>query len=112
MEKKEDKSQKTLTEKPKDLKQEETPLPEKPKAVEQEKPQTVETKPQSIDSFKKESDNKQKSVNKEILEASETVKDTKVKFKRNLEKTNVEYDFKIIQDTSKNHTQAESLKTL
>ena len=112
VEKKEDKSQKTLTEKPKDLKQEETPLPEKPKAVEQEKPQTVETKPQSIDSFKKESDNKQKSVNKEILEASETVKDTKVKFKRNLEKTNVEYDFKIIQDTSKKSYTSGELENL
>jgi DNA polymerase II small subunit len=55
----------------------------------------------SIENLKKDSDVKQKHVNETILQASETVKDEKIQFKRNLEKTNVEYDFKIIQDTSK-----------
>jgi DNA polymerase II small subunit len=72
-----------------------------------EKPQTPqkEDKPSksvsSIENLKKDSDVKEKHINETILEASETVKDEKIQFKRNLEKTNVEYDFKIIQDTSK-----------
>lgn len=72
--------------------------------IKQEKPiqQKVEVKKaDSIDNLKKESDEPEKHVNKEILEVSETVKDAKIKFKRNQQKTNVEYDFKIIQDTSK-----------
>ena len=44
-----------------------------------------------------ESDVKEKYVNKENAEALETVENKKVKFKRNLTKTNVEYDFKIIR---------------
>lgn len=55
----------------------------------------------SLEDFKKDSDEPEKHVNEEILKASEVVEDTKVKFKRNEEKTNVKYDFKIIQDTSK-----------
>lgn len=61
----------------------------------------VAEKPLSIDNLKKDSDVKEKHVNEAIVEASETVKDEKIQFKRNLEKSNVEYDFKIIQDTSK-----------
>ena len=63
-------------------------------------PETKKETP-SMEDFKKESDVKEKHVNEIILEASETVKDEKIQFKRNLEKTNVKYDFKIIQDTSK-----------
>lgn len=62
---------------------------------------TPPKKVESIDKLKKESDEVEKHINKEILEASETVEDTKIKFKRNEQKTNVKYDFKIIQDTSK-----------
>ena len=58
-------------------------------------------KPVSIDTLKKDSDKPVKYVNEAIVEASETIKDTKIKFKRNEQKTNVKYDFKIIQDTSK-----------
>ena len=58
-----------------------------------------ETSP--IEELKKDSDKQEKHVNEEILKASETVEDTKIKFKRNEKKTNVQYDFKILQDTSK-----------
>ena len=68
--------------------------------------------PKSIESFKKDSDVKEKHINKEIEEASETVTDTKVKFKRNLEKTNVKYDFKILQDTSKKSYTSGELENL
>ena len=54
-----------------------------------------------IENLKKDSDKQEKHVNEEILKASETVEDTKIKFKRNEKKTNVKYDFKILQDTSK-----------
>ena len=47
------------------------------------------------------SDKPEKHVNKDIVEASETVKDEKIQFKRNLQKSDVKYDFEIIQDTSK-----------
>lgn len=66
----------------------------------------------SMDDLKKDSDAPEKYVNKEILEASETIKDTKVKFKRNEQKTNVEYDFKIIQDTSKKSYTSGELENL
>ena len=60
----------------------------------QSKPKTEQTpqveKPVSMENLKKDSDVKQKHVNEAILEASETVKDEKIKFKRNLEKSNVE----------------------
>ena len=75
--------------------------------VKKETPKTVdktpqkEEKPTSIDTLKKESDEPEKYVNEVIQEASETIKDTKIKFKRNEQKTNVKYDFKVIQDTSK-----------
>ena len=64
-------------------------------------PKKVDKTPQPPKEEKKDSDDAEKFVNKEILEATETIKDTKVKFKRNEQKTNVQYDFKIIQDTSK-----------
>ena len=44
---------------------------------------------------------KSSDTNSIIQSASQTVKDTKIKFKRNEQKTNVKYDFKILQDTSK-----------
>lgn len=56
---------------------------------------------EKIDDLKKESDNVEKYINPTIVEASETIKDEKIGFKRNLEKTNVKYDFEILQDTSK-----------
>ena len=65
-------------------------------------PKKIEPKkPASIEDSKRESDKKEKYTNEIIEEASEKVSDTKVQFKRNLTKSNVEYDFKIIQDTSK-----------
>ena len=89
-------------------------LTEKEPAVEEEKTESKKTQPPqeepiakiknetpSMEDFKKESDVKEKHVNEAILEASETVKDEKIQFKRNLKKTNVQYDFEIIQDTSK-----------
>ena len=63
---------------------------------------------QEIDDFKKNSDTPVKHVNEEIEKASQTVSDVKVEFKRNLKKTNVKYDFKILQDTSrKSYTSGE-----
>ena len=61
----------------------------------------VSKKPTSIENLKKDSDKPEEYVNEAIKEASETIKDTKIKFKRNEQKTNVKYDFEIIQDTSK-----------
>ena len=58
-------------------------------------------KPDSIENLKKDTDEKEIYVNDEIVEASETIKDVKIKFKRNEQKINVDYDFEIIQDTSK-----------
>ena len=82
--------------------------PEKP--IEKQTPQVE--KPVSMENLKKDSDVKQKHVNEAILEASETVKDEKIKFKRNLEKSNVEYDFEIIQDTSKKSYTSGELENL
>lgn len=47
------------------------------------------------------SEDKKENENNIIEKASEKVKNTKVKFKRNLNKTHIKYDFKILQDTSK-----------
>ena len=88
-------NQKTLIETPQEEKTIEKPADNK--KIEKTTPQEEKT----IDDLKKDSDVKEKHVNEAILEASETVKDEKITFKRNLEKTNVEYDFEIIQDTSK-----------
>ena len=101
---KKDNSQKTLTS--------EEPIEEKPV----EKEPKVETPPKkeslSIDNLKKDTDSPEKHVNKEILEASETIKNEKIKFKRNEQKTNVKYDFKILQDTSKKSYTSGELENL
>ena len=89
-----------------------------PKKVMDEKPKSsgnkeVEAKkPDSIDDLKKQSDEPEHYVNEAIEKASETIKDTKIKFKRNEQKTNVEYDFKIIQDTSKKSYTSGELENL
>ena len=67
----------------------------------QSKPKDSKDEALSIEDLKKDSDKPEKHVNEEILKASEVIEDTKIKFKRNETKTNVKYDFKIIQDTSK-----------
>lgn len=89
------------------LTQKETKKPT-PEPKSKEKPK----KRASISDFKKESDVKEKYVNKENAEALETVENKKIKFKRNLTKTNVEYDFKIIQDTSKKSYTSGELENL
>lgn len=63
----------------------------------------LNNKPKEIDSLKKNKDvEKPKTpINSLIEKASETVENTDIKFERNLNKTHVEYDFKILQDTSK-----------
>lgn len=94
-------------EKPKKIKP--TPKPEI-NTSETEKPKKEE--PISIEDLKKNSDKPEKHVNQEIIEASETVKDEKIQFKRNLQKTNVEYDFKIVQDTSKKSYTSGELENL
>ncbi len=66
----------------------------------------------SISNLKKESNEKEKYVNKTIKEASETIQDAKIKFKRNEQKTNIEYDFEIIQDTSKKSYTSGELENL
>ena len=95
-----------------DEKKAESPDEKKPG---EEKPE-IQTPPKnetaSIDSLKKETDEKEKHINETILEASQTVKDEKIQFKRNLEKSNVEYDFKIIQDTSKKSYTSGELENL
>ena len=89
-----------------------------PKKVMDEKPKSsgnkeVEAKkPDSIDDLKKQSDEPEHYVNEAIEKASETIKNTKIKFKRNEQKTNVEYDFKIIQDTSKKSYTSGELENL
>jgi DNA polymerase II small subunit len=93
------------------VKKTEPKIEEKPKI---QTPQKTEEKPKktSIDDLKKESDTPETYVNKDILEASEVIKDTKIKFKRNEQKTNVKYDFKIIQDTSKKSYTSGELENL
>ena len=112
-------NQETLIENQTKQKTQQTPQVEKTpiKPIEnQSKPKTEQTqqveKPVSMENLKKDSDVKQKHVNEAILEASETVKDEKIKFKRNLEKSNVEYDFEIIQDTSKKSYTSGELENL
>ena len=79
---------------------------------EPKKNEKQETKPTSIDNLKKDTDVPEKHVNKEIEEVSETVQDTKIKFKRNEQKTNVKYNFKILQDTSKKSYTSGELENL
>ncbi len=71
-----------------------------------------EPKESTIESLKKSTDMPEKYVNQEIVEASETVKNENIQFKRNLQKSNVEYDFKIIQDTSKKSYTSGELENL
>ena len=97
---KKDDSQKTLEPKSDDEKPVEAPVVETPPEKE------------TIDDLKKESDIPEKHINKEILEASETIKNEKIKFKRNEQKTNVKYDFKVIQDTSKKSYTSGELENL
>ena len=85
---------------------------EKQKTPQEEPATEVKKESPSMEDFKKESDIKEKHINEAILEASETVKDEKIQFKRNLKKTNVEYDFKIIQDTSKKSYTSGELENL
>ncbi|MEE0901798.1 MAG: DNA-directed DNA polymerase II small subunit [Methanobrevibacter sp.] len=92
--------------------------PEKPETkpltqetIEKQTPQP-EKKAVSMDSFKKEDDEPEKYVNQAIVEASETVKDEKIKFKRNEQKINAQYDFKILQDMSKKSYTSGELENL
>ena len=90
-------------------------IDETPQKIEKQK--TVEapqSKPEAnqIEELKKDSDSEEKHVSEEIIKASETIKDTKVKFKRNEKKTNVKYDFEIIQDTSKKSYTSGELENL
>ena len=98
--KKTEETQNTLTEKEPTVEEEKTES-EKTQPPQEEPITKIKNETPSMEDFKKESDVKEKHVNEAILEASETVKDEKIQFKRNLKKTNVQYDFEIIQDTSK-----------
>ena len=99
-----------------------TELKQEQKDIEQTKAPQIKSKPDikqkakdnsnSIDNHIKNSDVKEKHINKDIEEAKETVKDSKVKFKRNQQKTNVKYDFEIIQDTSKKSYTSGELENL
>lgn len=73
------------------------------KTEEKTKDTKEKDKPKKIvsTSIGKEKDEPKKMVNSLINKVSETVEDSNIKFERNLNKTNVEYDFEIIQDTSK-----------
>ncbi|MBE6508458.1 MAG: DNA-directed DNA polymerase II small subunit [Methanobrevibacter sp.] len=102
----EDKTQKTL------INEEEKTAENNTQKTKETPQQAAIEKTDSIDNLKKDTDNVEKHVNKEILEASETIKDEKIKFKRNEQKTNVQYDFKIIQDTSKKSYTSGELENL
>ncbi len=125
--KKDSNTQKTLTEEIVPTIKEKTKKEIKPKIIVDKKTETKSQPPikkeiktnvaviqekDTIDNLKKENDNPEKYVNKEILEASETIKDEKIKFKRNEQKTNVKYDFKIVQDTSKKSYTSGELENL
>ena len=97
--------QKTADNKPKAPQK---PMKNKPEVDKTPQPDKVS----SIDDLKKDSDAPETYVNEAILEASETIKDTKIKFKRNEQKINVEYDFEIIQDTSKKSYTSGELENL
>ena len=125
-------NQKTLTaqvnvEKP-EIKQENKPLTQKTpqqkqtqpitpeKQIKQETPQPItpekEEKQISMENLKKDSDKPEKYVNQAIVESTETVKDEKIKFKRNEQKINVQYDFEILQDMSKKSYTSGELENL
>ena len=109
--KKTEEIQNTLTEKEPAVEEEKTES-EKTQTPQEEPVTEVENESLSMEDFKKESDVKEKHVNEAILEASETVKDEKIQFKRNMKKTNVQYDFEIIQDTSKKSYTSGELENL
>ncbi|WP_405265464.1 DNA-directed DNA polymerase II small subunit [Methanobrevibacter sp.] len=116
---KSEETQKTVDKTPQPPKKVSDEKEQPPKKVMDEKPESagnekeVETKkPDSIDDLKKEGDEPEHYVNEAIEKASETIKDTKIKFKRNEQKTNVKYDFKIIQDTSKKSYTSGELENL
>ncbi|WP_405315764.1 DNA-directed DNA polymerase II small subunit [Methanobrevibacter sp.] len=116
---KSEETQKTVDKTPQPPKKVSDEKEQQPKKVMDEKPEStgnekeVETKkPDSIDDLKKEGDEPEHYVNEAIEKASETIKDTKIKFKRNEQKTNVKYDFKIIQDTSKKSYTSGELENL
>ena len=89
------------------------PVEKKPQETKENSEKPAEAKkPVSIENLKKDSDKPEIYINEEIKKASETIKDTKIKFKRNQQKTNVEYDFKIIQDTSKKSYTSGELENL
>ncbi len=98
-----------------------TPQPTKTQPSTQEKPQTKpltqktpqkDKKPISMENLKKDSDKPEKYVNQTIVEATETVKDEKIKFKRNEQKINAQYDFEILQDMSKKSYTSGELENL
>ena len=111
-------TEKTVDKTPQPAKKVSDTKAQSPKKVMDEKPKSsgnkeVEAKkPDSIDDLKKQSDEPEHYVNEAIEKASETIKNTKIKFKRNEQKTNVEYDFKIIQDTSKKSYTSGELENL
>lgn len=110
--KKETKLQTPLTQekhKPKTKKQGQTLTQQKP--TKKETPQK-DTKPISMENLKKDSDKPEKYVNQAIVEASETVKDEKIKFKRNEQKIDAQYDFEILQDMSKKSYTSGELENL
>ena len=84
----------------------EDPEPELKKEAETKKTEPKLEKPKEANELP------EKHVNEEILKVSETVKDEKIKFKRNENKTNVKYDFKILQDTSKKSYTSGELENL
>lgn len=118
-------NQKTLTadvnvEKPeikKPIKQENKPLTQKTPQQKQAPPLTQKTPKEdkisdSMENLKKDSDKPEKYVNEAIVEATETVKDEKIKFKRNEQKINAQYDFEILQDMSKKSYTSGELENL
>ena len=106
-------TEKTYENKPKkDISSQETKKPTTERSDEnklkKDTPSQETKKPLTIDNLKKDSDKKEKYVNKTIEEASEKIQNKNIKFKRNQQKINVEYDFEIIQDISnKSYTSGE-----
>lgn len=92
---------------------------EKPKERKKEKSSVSSVKPAAkpteISETKKKDtapEKPKKMVNSLIERASETVEESDIKFERNLNKSDVEYDFEIIQDTSKKSYTSGELENL
>lgn len=106
---------KTIKEKPQ---QKKTPISsvkkEEEKKIERKetKKATEVSKKDGILNYSKKEDKPKKVINSLIEKASEKVEDSDIKFERNLNKTNVEYDFEIIQDTSKKSYTSGELENL